>query len=137
MNIVDPLRPYLDVIKWVGGIVLVVGLFVAGCNHGENRSTQANLFNTTELATCKAANAKYEKEAYTRDLTARANADLAGMHQAAGKAASDALRKEREEWDKREAALEQALRNARGDTKCADILQMEVCSVTPVPLRPR
>lgn len=35
MNYLDPIRPYLALIKVAGAILLALALFVSGCNHGK------------------------------------------------------------------------------------------------------
>lgn len=37
----DPFRPYLQLIKILGYLVIVGFLFVSGCNHGKNKQAQA------------------------------------------------------------------------------------------------
>lgn len=54
--ILDPLKPYLQIIKIVTYMLLTAFLFVSGCKYGNHKSTVKIAMLESQLAVCKDAN---------------------------------------------------------------------------------
>jgi hypothetical protein len=55
--ILDPLKPYLAIIRIAGYIAIICFLFVSGCNYGKHKQTVKVAELETALGVCKDANA--------------------------------------------------------------------------------
>lgn len=143
MLIPDPIRPYADLIRWALWAMLAGGLFVAGCQRGEDR----------EAAKAQASIAKAEKQRDDARKDAAENlraANAAGellqevnrQTQAsidaaeAARKASDAAARRAEaaaaEGQRRATAAEKALEAAKTQPACRAQLEQTLCDSIPL-----
>lgn len=143
MLIPDPIRPYADLIRWALWALLAGGLFVAGCQRGEDR----------EAAKAQASIAKAEKQRDDARKDAAENlraANAAGellqevnrQTQAsidaaeAARKASDAAARRAEaaaaEGQRRATAAEKALEAAKTQPACRAQLEQILCDSIPL-----
>lgn len=143
MQIPDPLRPYLALLRWVLIVALALGIFIAGCSRGENN---------VQAEAAKAV-AKAERE---RDQEAQSAIDNLTAANACGQALSDISDETREaeqraaEWKAaadsaaarasvsgkdaaaKVAAAAKALDAARARSTCRAQLEMVLCPEIPL-----
>lgn len=143
MLIPDPIRPYVDVIRWGLWALLAGGLFVTGCNHGKDQQAKSdderieNLVQARERAQAdsdenlRAANACGQLLSDVNDETLRqveeAKRAKAAAEQAAVRAEAAAKAGQR-----RAVAAEQALQAAKTTPECRSQLEMPLCASIPL-----
>ena len=126
----NPLTPYMTLIKVAAAILLVCIVFVGGCNYG--KSSQASTVATlqSDLSVALAANKKYEDERRRLDkLAAQENARQEKAALAAGERTEKVQQEQKSTEDNNQHALQRALR----DPKCDELLRMKLCPVVPLP----
>lgn len=122
----DPLKPYVGLIKLLGVLVVASVVFVGGCRYGENKSAgviaEKNValgMASAELRSAadalRAVNAEAKRRKAEAERLRLATADAA-------KAAAEAERVMRE----RQVKFEKALRNARNNPPCAALLNADL-----------
>lgn len=136
MNLPDPIRPYLALIRVGLWFLLAGGLFVAGCRHGQDSQRDAN---AAELASAqRTADGYLEAANACGDALSQTSAQTHEAEQRAKewKAASDAAdaraAKSAGERDAQAASAAKALEQARQKPTCAAQLAMELCSEIPI-----
>ena len=143
MLIPDPIRPYAELIRWALWALLAGGLFVTGCNHGQDRQAGKdgeridNLVQEREKArgdaaeNLRAANACGQMLSDVNDETLRqvdeAKRAKAAAEQAASRAEAAALAGQR-----RATAAEKALQDAKSTPACRSQLEMPLCDAIPL-----
>ena len=129
----NPLTPYMTVVKVAAAILLVCIVFVGGCNYG--KSSQASTVATlqSDLSVALAANKKWEDLSNERrrldKLAAQENAKQEAAALAAGKRTDKVQKEQQSTEDNNQHALQRALR----DPKCDELLRMQLCLIVPLP----
>ena len=129
----NPLTPYMTLIKVAAAILLVCIVFVGGCNYG--KSSQASTVATlqSDLSVALVANKKYEDLNNERrrldKLAAQENDRQEKAALAAGKRTEKVQQEQKSTEDNNQHALQRALR----DPKCDELLRMKLCPVVPLP----
>lgn len=143
MQIPDPVRPYVDLIRWGLVVVLAGGLFIAGCNHGKDRQAAAS---RDEIAAAANAPATAEADAaenlraanacglLLNDVNRQTQASIDAAESARKAAAAAASRAEAAaaEGQRRATAAEKALQAAKSQTNCRSQLEVELCAAIPL-----
>ena len=134
MNIIQTyINPYLNIIKWVGGILLASALFIGGCSWGKNRAEVDNTELTAEVVALRLANASYATAVEEAEKQQAANRRFAEEQMKAAEEASERIAAMQREQLRKEAQWKQEFAKAMADPKCADLMKLEVCSVAPMP----
>lgn len=129
----NPLTPYMTMVKVAAAILLVCIVFVGGCNYG--KSSQASTVATlqSDLSVALAANKKWEDLSNERrrldKLAAQENAKQEAAALAAGKRTDKVQKEQQSTEDNNQHALQRALR----DPKCDELLRMQLCPIVPLP----
>jgi hypothetical protein len=120
-------------IKWVCIGVLAGFLFVAGCNHGVNKSEQKIEQLEQDKTILQNANASWADAAEERNRQVDSNLKESERVQKEAVKGADRLAKDRKDTtrsiDRNQIKLDTALR----DPKCNELLEMTVCSTVPLP----
>lgn len=143
MQIPDPLRPYVALLRWALMVALAGGIFVAGCSRGEN-----NMQAQADKAVAKAERERDQAKWSATDNLAAANAcgqalsdisdetRLAEQRASEWKAAADAAASRASESGKeaaaKVAAAAKALDAARAKPTCRAQLEMLLCPEIPL-----
>lgn len=143
MQIPDPIRPYADLIRWCLAVLLAGGLFVTGCQRGEDRQAakdqdtiakaekQLDKAEADAAENLRAANACGALLEQVNDQT-QASIDAAEL---ARKAAAEAARRAEAaaaEGQRRATAAEKALQAAKTKPACRSQLEMQLCDSIPL-----
>lgn len=139
----DPLRPYADLLKLLAALGLAGGLFVTGCQHGSDRRAAKD-----QAVIAKADKARAAAEADAAENLRAANAcgqllqDVNRQTQASIDAATRQKAKADEAARRAEAAAaaskrradnaEQALQAAKSKPACRSQLEMALCTDIPL-----
>ncbi len=139
----DPLRPYADLLKVLAVLALAGGLFVTGCQHGSDRRAARD-----QAAIAKADKARAVAEADASENLRAANAcgllleDVNRQTQASidasvrQKAAADEAARRAQaaaaESQRRATAAERALQAAKTEPACRSQLEMALCADIPL-----
>lgn len=143
MSIVDPVRPYADLIRVGLWCLLAGGLFVAGCNHGKERQAAES---RDQIAAAAKAQANAEVEAaenlraanaagqILQDVNRQTQASIDAAETARKAAAAAASRAEAAaaEGQRRATAAEKALQAAKSQINCRSQLEVELCAAIPL-----
>lgn len=139
----DPLRPYADVLKLLAVMALAGGLFVTGCQRGEDRQSakdQATIAKADKARAAAEADAAENLRAATAagqllqevnrqtqlaiDESAR---QQQAAHEAAHRAEAAATQSQR-----RASQAEQALQAAKNQPGCRQQLEQKLCDDIPL-----
>ncbi len=139
----DPLRPYADLLKALAALALAGGLFVAGCQHGSDRRAAKD-----QATIAKADKARAAAEADAAENLRAANAcgllleDVNRQTQAAidesvrqKSAADEAARRAEaaaEQSKRRAIQAEEALQVAKTQPGCRQQLEQNLCDAIPL-----
>lgn len=139
----DPLRPYADLLKLLAVLALVCGLFVTGCQHGSDRQAAKD-----QETIAKADNARAAAEADAAENLRAANAcgllledvnrqtqasiDAAARQRAAADEAARQAEAAAAESKRRADKAEQALQAAKSKPACRSQLEMALCADIPL-----
>lgn len=139
----DPLRPYADLLKVLAALALVGGLFVTGCQHGDARRAARD-----QAAIAKADKARAAAETNAAENLRAANAcgllleDVNRQTQASidavarQRALADEAARQAEaaaaESKRRADKAEQALQAAKSKPACRSQLEMALCADIPL-----
>lgn len=112
-GLLDPLRPYLAIIRIALYAVFIAVLFIGGCNHGKKKSEAKVAKLTEQVQACESANA-----ANMDAISALTAANEAYARQSAEQAkevakAQKAVKTAQERAEKQIKAIEKDLANAR------------------------
>lgn len=111
--ILDPLKPYLQIIRITGYVVLVAFLFVSGCQYGKHKQTVAIAKLETDLGVCRDANsANLETIKTLQGINAEYALQGAKEAEKVGKVQND-LKTAQKRADALEKALTKGLRDAK------------------------
>lgn len=139
----DPLRPYADLLKLLAVLALVGGLFVTGCQHGSDHQAAKD-----QETIAKADNARAAAEADAAENLRAANAcgllledvnrqtqasiDSAALLRAAADEAARQAEAAAAENKRRADKAEQALQAAKSKPACRSQLEMALCADIPL-----
>lgn len=143
MQIPDPLRPYVGLIRIGLWCALAGGIFVAGCQRGTDRQAAADREQIESVLrqldgaraeaaeNLRAANASGELlQEVNRQAQASINA--AELARKAAAAAADRAQIAAAEGQRRASAAEKALQAAKTTPACRSQLEIELCSSIPL-----
>lgn len=133
MRLPDTLRPYASMIKWGLIAVLSAFLFVAGCNHGENRSDKTITRLEADVVALQHANASWAAAAVERNKIVEDNVRESDRVQKAGERGAADLKDSREDTGKLINDNQRKLNEAIRDPKCSELLEMRLCPTVPLP----
>lgn len=133
MKLPDALAPYALLIRW--GIIAVLSgfLFVAGCNHGVNKSEQKIEQLEQDKTILQDANASWANAAEERSRLVEAAIKEGEKVQKEAVKGASRLANTRKATDKSVASNQSKLDSALRDPKCNELLEMQVCSTVPLP----
>ncbi|HHA2975924.1 TPA: hypothetical protein ACOFD8_003304 [Stenotrophomonas maltophilia] len=139
----DPLRPYADLLKLLAVLALVGGLFVTGCQHGSDRRAAKD-----QAIIAKADKARAAAEADSAENLRAANAcglllegvnrqtqasiDAAARQRAAADEAARQAEAAAAESKRRADKAERALQAAKTKPACRSQLEMALCADIPL-----
>lgn len=139
----DPIRPYADLIRVALWCLLAGGLFVTGCNHGQDRQAAKDQERIDNLATARdaaqaeaaenlrAANACGQLLSDVNDQSQR-QIDEAARAKAAAQQAAARAEAAAAAGQRRAAAAEKALQDAKSTPACRSQLEMPLCDAIPL-----
>ncbi len=143
MQIPDPIRPYADLIRWGLLAVLAGGLYVSGCQRGEDRTTakaEASITKANEqrdearkdaAENLRAANACGALLQQVNDQT-QASIDAAELARKAAAEAASRAEAAAAEGQRRATAAEKALQAAKTTPACRSQLEIQLCDSIPL-----
>lgn len=139
----DPLRPYADLLKVLAALALAGGLFVTGWQHGSDHQAAKN-----QETIAKADNARAAAEADAAENLRAANAcgllledvnrqtqasiDAAARQRAAADEAARQAEAAAAESKRRADKAERALQAAKSKPACRSQLEMTLCADIPL-----
>lgn len=139
----DPLRPYADLIKMLAVLVLAGALFVTGCQHGSDRRAakdQATIAKADRARAAAEANAAENLRAANvcgqllQDVNrqTQASIDAATRQKATADEAARRAEAAAAESQLRATAAERALQNAKNQPGCRQQLEQKLCDAIPL-----
>ncbi len=140
MQIPDPVRPYADLIRWGLAVLLAGGLFVTGCQRGEDRQAakdQDTIAKAEKQLGKAEANAAENLRAcgllleQVNDQT-QASIDAAELARKAATEAASRAEVAAAEGQRRAYAAEKALQAAKTKPACRSQLEMQLCDSIPL-----
>lgn len=143
MQIPDPIAPYVGLIRVALWCLLAGGLFVTGCNHGEDAQVAKSqkAINKAEVQRDAALAAAAENlraanacGLLLEDVNRRTQAaiDEAARQKAAANAAADRAQAAAVESQRRASAAEKALQAAKSQPLCRSQLEVSLCDSIPL-----
>jgi mannose-1-phosphate guanylyltransferase len=139
----DPLRPYADLLKLLAVLALAGGLFVTGCQRGEDRQSAKDQATLTKADKARAA-AEADAAENLRAANAcgllledvnrqtQASIDAAALQKAAADEAARQAELAAAESKRRADKAEQALQAAKSKPACRSQLEMALCADIPL-----
>lgn len=143
MLIPDPVRPYLDIVRWAIAALVASVLFVSGCNHGQDTQAAKSKADVAKAEgvrdramaesaeNLRAANAcgqlLSDISDATDDAAARAQEQRELAEQAARRATQQA-----EESRRRATAAERELQESKNQPACRQQLELKLCDAIPL-----
>ena len=143
MRIPDPIRPYAVLIRWGLAVVMAGGLYVAGCQRGEDRQAAADREQISAVQrqldgaraeaaeNLRAANAAGQLLQEVNRQT-QASIDAAEAARKASAAAASRAEAVAAEGQRRATAAEKALQAAKSTPACRSQLEMALCDSIPL-----
>ena len=143
MQIPDPIRPYADLIRWGLAVLLAGGLFVTGCQRGEDRQAakdqdtivkaekQLGKAEADAAENLRAANACGVLLGQVNDQT-QASINAAELARKAAAEAASRAEAAAAEGQRRATAAEKALQAAKMKPACRSQLEMQLCDSIPL-----
>ncbi|HEL3791252.1 hypothetical protein I5T81_07540 [Stenotrophomonas maltophilia] len=139
----DPLRPYADLLKLLAIMALASGLFVTGCQRGEDRQSakdQATIAKADKARAAAEADAAENLRAATAagqllqevNRQTQASIDAAEVARKASAAAASRAEAAAAESKRRAAAAEKALQDAKNQPACRQQLEQTLCDAIPL-----
>ncbi len=139
----DPLRPYADLLKLLAVLTLASGLFVTGCQRGEDRQSakdQAAIAKADKARAAAEADAAENLRAATAagqllqevNRQAQASIDEAARQRAAANEAARRAEAAAAESKRRATAAERALQDAKNQPGCRQQLEQKLCDAIPL-----
>lgn len=133
MRMPDALAPYASLIKWGLIALLSVGLFVSGCNHGENRGDEDREMLQDRITVLENANASWAQAAEDRNKIVDDNVKESERIQGVANKDAKDLAKEQTATERNVEQNTVKLQTALRDPKCSELLEMSVCPTVPLP----
>lgn len=132
-NVKQVAQPYTLIIK-LSALALLAGvLFVGGCSYGKSSQAATVVTLQRDLGDALAANQKYEALNAERNRLAKLAAKVSAEQEAAALKAGQRAGKVQKEQSTVEEKNEEARGRAMRDPKCAELMEMQVCSIVPLP----
>ncbi|WP_099553148.1 hypothetical protein [Stenotrophomonas maltophilia] len=139
----DPLRPCADLLKLLAIMALASGLFVTGCQRGEDRQSakdQATIAKADKARAAAEADAAENLRAATAagqllqevNRQTQASIDAAEVARKASAAAASRAEAAAAESKRRAAAAEKALQDAKNQPACRQQLEQTLCDAIPL-----
>lgn len=139
----DPLRPYADLLKVLAALALAGGLFVTGCQRGEDRQfakDQATIAKVDKARAAAEADAAENLRAATAagqllqevNRQTQASIDDAARQRAAANEAALRAEAAAAESKRRATAAERALQDAKNQPGCRQQLEQKLCDAIPL-----
>ncbi len=139
----DPIRPYADLLKLLAVLALAGGLFVTGCQRGEDRQSakdQATIAKADKARAAAEADAAENLRAATaagqllREVNrqTQASIDDAARQRAAANEAARRAEAAAAESKRRADNAEHALQAAKSKPACRSQLEMALCADIPL-----
>lgn len=139
----DPLRPYADLLKVLAVLALAGGLFVTGCQHGEERRAakdQATIAKADQARAAAEADAAENLRAANAcglllegvNRQTQASVDAAARQKAAANEAARRAEAAAAESQRRATAAERALQDAKNQPGCRQQLEQNLCDAIPL-----
>lgn len=133
MSILDPLAPYMGLIKIAVLAALVAGAFVSGCSHGKAAQREADRARLDKAAAAlRDAGAALEASAIAlneADALAKAAQHAALVHAKLAEEAVEGAQRDAEVYADQLAGIERELERAKRDPDCKQLLEMKSCAV--------
>ena len=129
----NPLTPYMTLIKVAAAILLVCIVFVGGCNYGKSNQASTVATLQSDLSIALAANKKWEDLSNERRRLDKLAAQESAKQEAAALAAGNRTAKVQKEQQSTEDNNQHALQRALRDPKCDELLRMQLCPIVPLP----
>lgn len=139
----DPMRPYAELLRVAAALLLAGGLFVTGCQHGDGRravkdqaviasANKARSFAEADAAkNLRAVNACGLLLEHVNDRT-QASIDAAELARKTASAAASRAEAAAAEGQRRATAAEKALQTAKTTPACRSQLEMQLCDFIPL-----
>jgi len=143
MQIPDPIRPYADLIRWCLAVLLAGGLFVTGCQRGEDRQAakdqdtiakaekQLGKAEAKAAENLRAANACGLLLEQVNDQT-QASINAAELARKVAAEAASRAEAAAAEGRRRASEAEKALQAAKTKPVCRSQLEMQLCDSIPL-----
>ncbi|WP_423163032.1 hypothetical protein [Stenotrophomonas maltophilia] len=139
----DPLRPYADLLKVLAVLALAGGLFVTGCQHGSDRRAakdQATIAKADKARAAAEADAVENLRAATAagqllqevNRQTQASIDDAVRQQQAAKEAARQAEAAAAQSQRHATQAEQALQAAKNQPRCRQQLEQNLCDAIPL-----
>lgn len=129
----NPLKPYLTLIKWCVSLLLAASLFIGGCVRGENNGEESRVSLAGQVTALTEANKKWASTAAEAERQQKANQQFAKEKQAEVDAVAKDISKLRKEQEKKNQKWQAQLAEAQKDPTCADVLKLKLCPAIPLP----
>jgi outer membrane murein-binding lipoprotein Lpp len=133
MSILDPLAPYLGLIRIGLYAAIVAGAFLGGCSHGKSAQREADRARLDKAAAdLRAAGAALEASAaalYEVDALTRAAKHAADVQAKRAREEVAAAQRDAEEYQDQLASIERELEQAKRDPACKQLLEVASCAV--------
>lgn len=128
----DPIRPYLSLIKTILIVGVVVGAFVTGCSYKAKDVATDMAALETQVEALSTANTKWAEGAAAATKQAQANKKLAAEETARAEKLANVISDLRSKTDVKINTLENQLQEAKRVPECSRLLQQQFCSAVPV-----
>lgn len=132
----DPIRPYLSLIKYGLLAALLCGAFITGCNHGQDSKQEVITQLTTQRDAAIGANKLWKDKADEANRQVEANKRFAKEQMDAAENMAKQNVKLRQESERRQEKLTNQLNNALKESECTELLKAHFCSAVPLPVQP-
>jgi ABC-type Fe3+-hydroxamate transport system substrate-binding protein len=127
------LGPYAMWLKPLAVAVLAGFIFVGGCNYGKQGKADEIVSLTAQVSTLRSANQSYHEAAVANNKQVKEALKKSADLLARAEKAEELLSKQRHDRDKAQEKRDAQLREALSDPRCTEVLEMNVCSVVPLP----
>ena len=135
MNL-DPIKPYLSLIKTVLCVGLLVGAFVTGCSHGEGNKQEEVVTLTAQVESLSDANKEWAKTAEEAQRQVVANKRFAKEQYDRAEGLAKDIGKLHIESQKRQDKSDKQLEAADKEPTCVELLERDLCPLVSLPSRP-
>lgn len=128
----DPIRPYLSLIKWGLAIAILLTAFIGGCRHGENNKAEKITELHGQIGQLQDANSEWADANARAAEQVQKNKDLAAAEEKKALAVSREMAAVRKQTAKRIGSLQKQLDDAMKEPECVDLLKAHFCPLVPL-----